>query len=90
MQTDGKKGAFYLEENQVRLAEMTFTMAGEHKMIIDHTEVDESLKGQGVGRKLLDQLVEYVRQHDIKVLPLCPYANSVFQKDASIRDVLFS
>ncbi len=88
MQTDGKKGAFYLEENQKRLAEMTFTMAGEHKMIIDHTEVDESLKGQGIGRKLLDQLVEYVRQNNIKVLPLCPYANSVFQKDTSIRDVL--
>ena len=83
-----KKGAFYLEENGKRLAEMVFTMAGADKLIIDHTDVDDSLRGQGVGRQLLDQLIEYVRYKGLKVIPLCPFAKSVFEKDASIRDVL--
>ncbi|MCB0527971.1 MAG: N-acetyltransferase [Saprospiraceae bacterium] len=88
LDTDGKKGAFFVEGEGKRLAEMAFTMAGAHKMIIDHTDVDDSLRGQGVGRKLLDALLAYVREHEIKVIPLCPYAKSVFEKDASIRDVL--
>lgn len=83
-----KKGAFYIEENGERLAAMEFTMAGEHKMIIDHTEVDDRLRGKSAGRQLLNQLVAYVRENNIKVIPLCPFAKAQFQKDASIRDVL--
>jgi predicted GNAT family acetyltransferase len=63
-------------------------MAGPTKMIIDHTEVQGSLQGQGVGRKLLNDLIYFARANDIKVIPLCPYAKSVFDKDLSIRDVL--
>ncbi len=84
-----KKGAFFMEENGERLAVMEFTMAGENKMIIDHTEVDDRLRGQGAGKKLLSRLVEYVRERGVKVIPLCPFAKSVFQKDESIRDVLY-
>ena len=88
-ETDGKKGAFFIEENNVRLAAMEFTMAGSKKMIIDHTEVDDSLRGQGIGRKLLDKLVEYVRENELKVIPLCPYAKAAIKKDQSIQDVLY-
>ncbi|MBL7774629.1 MAG: N-acetyltransferase [Saprospiraceae bacterium] len=88
LENDGKKGAFFIEANGERLAAMAFTMAGEHRMIIDHTEVDERLRGKGAGRQMLNRLVEYVREHQIRVIPLCPFAKSVFEKDASIRDVL--
>ncbi|VTM22338.1 Uncharacterised protein [Raoultella terrigena] len=37
------------EGNQV--AEIVFVPTGEHLSIIEHTDVDESLKGQGVGKK---------------------------------------
>lgn len=82
------KGAFYIEENGKRLAEMTYSKAGPNKLIIDHTDVDESLKGQGVGLKLLLALIDYVRANNIKVIPLCPFANSVFAKREDLRDVL--
>lgn len=88
METNGSKGAFFMEKDGQRLAAMEFTMAGADKMIIDHTEVDETLKGRGAGRKLLNRLVEYVREQEIKVIPLCPFAHSVFKKDPEIRDVL--
>ncbi|MBS5992824.1 MAG: N-acetyltransferase, partial [Acinetobacter baumannii] len=56
--------------------------------IIDATDVNENYRGQGVGRQLLDALVAFVREKDVKVIPLCPYAKSVFDKDPSIGDVL--
>ncbi|HAV6222767.1 TPA: N-acetyltransferase, partial [Acinetobacter baumannii] len=62
--------------------------AGESMLIIDATDVNENYRGQGVGRQLLDALVAFVREKDVKVIPLCPYAKSVFDKDPSIGDVL--
>jgi predicted GNAT family acetyltransferase len=47
------KGAAFIESDNKRLAEMTYSIASPNLIIIDHTEVDESLKGQGIGRKLL-------------------------------------
>ncbi len=68
--------------------EMAYTWAGDSMLIIDHTDVNERFRGQGVGRKLLDELIAFVRERQVKVIPLCPFAKSVFDKDASIHDVL--
>lgn len=86
-ENSNKGSAFIADEKEVQ-AEMTYTMAGDNLMIIDHTQVDESLQGQGIGRKLLDELINKARHQNIKIMPLCPFAKSVFDKDESIRDVL--
>ena len=87
-QDDQKKGAFFIEQEGDRLAEMTYSWAGDDKFIIDHTDVSDSLRGQGVGRHLLDAAVNFAREKHVKIIPLCPYAKSVFDKDPSIHDVL--
>lgn len=84
------KGRAFLKIDGELKAEMTYSKAGEELIIIDHTEVDDSLRGQGVGRQLLDQVVAMVREQGKKVIPLCPFAKSVFDKDETIRDVLRS
>lgn len=87
-QDDGKHGAFIAKENGVPAGEMTYTWAGEKMFIIDHTGVEEGFNGRGVGRTMLDHAVAFAREKGVKILPLCPYAKSVFVKDESIRDVL--
>ena len=82
------KGAFYVEKDKQRIAEMTYSRTNATMIIIDHTDVDESLRGEGVGRQLLNALVAWARETGTKVLPLCPFAKAQFDKDASIRDVL--
>lgn len=83
------KGRFVLTENAIFAGEMTYTWAGTDKLIIDHTEVDKAFGGKGYGKKLLMEVVTYAREKDVKIIPLCPYAKSVFDKDESIGDVLF-
>ncbi|ENX12310.1 hypothetical protein F895_03237 [Acinetobacter sp. CIP 64.2] len=85
---DGKHGTFQLFEGEVLAGEMAYTWAGGEMLIIDHTDVNVDFRGQGVGRKLLDELIAFVREREVKVIPLCPFAKSVFDKDPSIRDVL--
>lgn len=83
-----KKGKFYIEKDGEVKAEMHFIRAGEKRLIIDHTEVDRDLRGQGAGKKMLLDLVDYARENELIVLPLCPFARSVFEKEEDIRDVL--
>ncbi|WP_353143427.1 GNAT family N-acetyltransferase [Acinetobacter pragensis] len=85
---NGKKGAFFVVQEHERLAEMTYSWAGTDKFIIDHTDVSDTLRGQGVGRHLLDAAVQFARERQVKIIPLCPFAKSVFDKEPSLRDVL--
>ena len=57
-QEQDAKGAFYIAHDGQRLAEMTYSRTNATMIIVDHTEVDPSLSGQGVGRALLGALVE--------------------------------
>jgi predicted GNAT family acetyltransferase len=82
------KGSFYVEVNGALLAEMTYSMAGPNKMIIDHTAVSDELRGQGIGNLLVDAAVSYSRDNNIKIIPLCSFARSVFNKTPSYTDVL--
>lgn len=85
----GGKGKFYIEIDGRELGEMVYTMAAADKMIIEHTEVNEELKGQNAGLKMVNQAVEYARENHIKIIPLCPFAKSVFDRKKELGDVLF-
>jgi predicted GNAT family acetyltransferase len=85
---NGNKGRFYILENGNIEGEMTYTWAGVERIIIDHTEVSEALKGKSAGKQMLMKAVLFAREKGIKIIPLCPFANSVFQKIPEIRDVL--
>lgn len=87
---DGKKGRFTLYDHGQFAGEMSFTWAGQNKFIIDHTEVNPEFGGKGIGRKLVDKAVEFARQNNVKIIPLCPYATNVFRKHSELQDVLFS
>ncbi len=87
-QEQDAKGAFYIEHNGQRLAEMTYSRTNATMVIVDHTEVDASFSGQGVGRALLDALVQWAMATSTKVVPLCPFAKAQFDKDVAVRDVL--
>jgi predicted GNAT family acetyltransferase len=83
-----KKGEFYIEENGEILAKMTYVWAGNDRIIIDHTEVDDKLRGKGAGKLMVYKAVEFAKERKIKIVPLCPFAKSVFDKEEKLRLVL--
>ena len=82
------RGAFFIEHDGKRVAEMTYSRANPSLVIIDHTDVAASLGSQGVGRSLLDAAVRWARETGTKIMTTCPFAGAQFAKDPSIRDVL--
>ena len=82
------KGAFYIEEDNKEVATMSYVWAGKDKIIIDETLVNDVLKGQGAGKLMLTKAVDFARSKGIKIIPLCPFAKSVFEKVKEFNDVL--
>ena len=74
------KGVFYVEDDKKRLAEMEYSLTDNNLMIINHTEVDEVLKGKNVGYQLVNAAVEYARAKHLKIFPICPFTNAVMKK----------
>lgn len=82
------RGLFFVEQDGQILAEMVYSSPSPNRMIIEHTEVSEELKGQKVGYELVSTAVDYARKHGIRITPLCPFAHAVFKRRTDYHDVL--
>ncbi len=85
---ENSKGRFYLGDEDDFDAEMTYSKAGKNTMIIDHTGVPDRNRGKGYGKKLVQAGVDFAREKGMRVIPLCPFAKRVIEKDESLQDVL--
>ena len=68
---------FFVETDRKKTALLTYSIVGLRKIVNDHTEVDDSLKGNGVGCKLVEAAVGYLRVNDIKGMSLCRFASTM-------------
>ena len=82
------KGFAIANENSKKAGLMTYSIPDSNFIIIDHTEVNPDFKGKGVGKEMLYKIVNMARNKNLKILPLCPFANAMFKKLDNINDVL--
>ena len=72
------------DENGKIIAEITYTTTSDPNVVVaDHTFVDSSLRGQGVAGKLLNTLVEDMKQQNKKIKASCSYVVKKFEEDSS-------
>lgn len=87
-ENEGTKGRYVIRHGGGSEAELTFTEVGASRRIIDHTEVPDAFRGQGVGYALVERAVEDARKEGRKVIPLCPFAAAQFRRHPEWSDVL--
>ena len=81
--------SFYIGDSEKEpLAEIVFAYEGEDVIEIQHTNVSETLKGQSVGKKLVQRVAEFAREKKKKVVPLCPFAYKEMMKNKRVRILL--
>lgn len=85
---DGATGGRYRATIDGHTAEMTYSRAGTSRIIMDHTEVPDALRGKGAGQALVKRAVEDARAEGIKIIPLCPFAKAQIGKHPDWQDVL--
>jgi hypothetical protein len=68
--------------------EMTYSRVSPKLIIVDHTDVPDSLRGKGVGAALARRVVEDARAHGFKIVPLCPFFRSQWERHPEWADVI--
>ncbi|MDD7363382.1 MAG: GNAT family N-acetyltransferase [Firmicutes bacterium] len=69
------------------IGECTFSPS-DNIWVIDHTFVDDKYEGQGIAKRLVDQVVGQARNQGKKISATCPYAIRLFAGSDDYDDVV--
>ncbi|MCD2179654.1 GNAT family N-acetyltransferase [Rhizobium sp. C1] len=81
-------GGRYVATLEGHEAEMTYSRASAHLIIIDHTGVPDALRGKGAGQALAAHAVEEARAGGWKIIPLCPFFKAQVGRHPEWADVI--
>ena len=88
MEFEKSENRFYKNNEEGKMiAEVTYVPAGDTKVILDHTFVDPSLRGQGIAGQLVKRVVDEMRVEGKKIVPLCPFAKAEFDRKPEYKDI---
>jgi predicted GNAT family acetyltransferase len=82
-----QEGMFFIEEEAKTVAKMTYKVRNGN-MVIEHTLVDEPLRGKDVGARLVGEGVKFARKKNMKIVPVCTYAKNLLESSKEYDDVL--
>ena len=75
-----KNRIYAKNEDGMLVAEITFQAKENNVYNIDYTFVDESLRGQGIAGKLVEEAVKTIKEKGGKVEATCSYAEKWLQE----------
>ena len=88
---EGSKGRYEARvEGHDGIGELTYSRMSPSKVIADHTGVDDSLRGTGVGKVLVERLVADARSEGFTIVPLCSFVQAQFKRQSEWSDLLDS
>ena len=76
----------FLEDSE-EMAFISYVPSGDI-LTVDHTVVSPQLEGQGIGKKLVAEVVQYARDEGKSIDAQCPFARSVIGKTPEFQDIL--
>ncbi|QHJ69439.1 GNAT family N-acetyltransferase [Planococcus halotolerans] len=78
---------FYVEKDSEEMASLAYAPDGD-VLTVTHTEVSPELSGQGVGKQLVSEVVQYARNEGKTIDAQCSFARGVIEKTPEFQDVL--
>ena len=72
---------YCLDDNQKKIAQITFEEIEKGIFNINHTFVDESLRGQGIASKLVQEAIKEIENRNGSVQATCSYAKKWLEKN---------
>lgn len=72
---------FVLRLDGERFGFLEFTRTDAGVLRIEYVEVDEDLRGSGLGLQLVQKAVAFAKDSGLKVVPICGYARAVMERD---------
>lgn len=69
------------DDNNNVIAEITYFKSDDNTFCIDHTFVDDSLRGQGIAGQLVSRAVDEITKKGFSVTATCSYAKRWLEKN---------
>jgi predicted GNAT family acetyltransferase len=76
---DNIYGEVQLFSDDKKVGKMDISVA-DGKLRVYHTEVNAEYEGKGFAKLLLNQLVSYANDNQLRIIPLCPYVLVQFKR----------
>ena len=66
-----------------------YSFAGKN-IVFPHTEVPVEFEGRGVASKLVETALNYARDNDLKVIPICPFVAAFIRRNPECQPLVWS
>lgn len=76
---DNNQGSFFIEQVGRQVAELDFEVK-DNLLNAYHTGVRPELEGQGIAGRLFNEMVNYAREKNYRVIPSCSYILAKFRR----------
>jgi len=76
---DKGEGSFYVLDGGEEIAQLVVSVSG-NEMIAHHTEVFPKGEGKGLGKRLVNELADYARKNNLKIVARCPFVHGQFKR----------
>lgn len=60
----------------------------DNVMYLTHTEVPTALGGKGVGKAIVDLTLNYLKDNNYKLAPLCPFVAAYLKRNPGWQSIL--
>jgi predicted GNAT family acetyltransferase len=57
-------------------------------LILIHTEVPAALEGKGAGSAIVQKALQYAKDNNYKIVPICPFVQSYLKRHKEWRDII--
>jgi predicted GNAT family acetyltransferase len=71
-----------------RLAGFADYREGPGRIVITHSEIDDTFQGQGLAATLTRTALDTIRERGLRVTPLCPYTAGYIRKHPEYLDLV--
>ena len=70
------------------VGELTYSRVTPTRIVAAHTGVDDSLRGTGVGKALVERLVADARNEGTTIVPKCSFVRALFKRNPQWSDLI--
>jgi predicted GNAT family acetyltransferase len=69
------------------IAFIKYKLDGEMLFLI-HTEVPPALEGKGAGSAIVQKALQYAKDNNFKIVPICPFVQSYLKRHKEWNDII--
>jgi len=85
---NGNGGYISLKNETEEIGRATYTISPENSLLtVSYVMVFPKFEGQGMGKKLVEESIQFARENKWQINPHCSYARSVMMRMSNIEDV---